>query len=224
MAKSAQKKNWFAIWVSVAVVVVLVGVGVLVVALNNQASAPGEAPESSIIDVESGAISVGDGADSVAIFVDFMCPFCKQFEDTEGSVIDGLVEDGSITLDIHPLGLLDRASQGTEFSSRSASAMYSVAVNDPDNVLPFLQAMYANQPAEGTPGLTNEEIIEVARQAGVNVAAELEADITSGRYVKFVQAQTLPEGAQGTPTLMINGELVPVTFDPQVDIVQNLAR
>ena len=40
MAAAARKTNWFAIWVSVAVVVVLVGVGALVVWMNNSASTP----------------------------------------------------------------------------------------------------------------------------------------------------------------------------------------
>lgn len=222
MAAVARKTNWFAIWVSVAVVVVLVGVAALVVVMNNSSSAPAEAPKASNIDTETGAISFGDGSQTVDTFIDFICPYCNQFEQSEGSTINGLVQDGTITLNVHPLGVLDRASQGTEYSSRAASAMYAVAVRDPDNAYAFMQALFENQPAESTPGLTDEQIVDVAKQAGVNVTSDLENDITSHRYLKYVQTQTLPDGAQGTPTVLVNGNMIQVTFDPQKDIVANL--
>ena len=52
----ARKTNWFAIWVSIAVVVALVLVGALVVWMNNTANAPGPRPESAGINSETGAI------------------------------------------------------------------------------------------------------------------------------------------------------------------------
>jgi len=222
MAVAARKTNWFAIWISVAVVVVLVGVSALVVWMNNTAAGPGETPQSSNIDVTTGAISIGNGPDTVSTFVDFMCPYCNQFEQAEGAAISGLIDDGSITLHLQPVAILDRLSQGTQYSSRSAAAMYAVAEADPDNALAFMQALYANQPAENSTGLTDEQIIDIARQAGVNVTPDLESTITSDKYLKFAQSQSLPEGATGTPTLLVNGELVQVTGDPQADIVARL--
>ncbi len=218
----ARKTNWFAIWTSVAVVAVVAVVIGAVVWINNSASAPGEAPQAANINTETGAIVFGDGPDTVSTYVDFMCPFCNQFEQTEGETIKQLVDDGSITLELQPVSILDRLSQGTEFSSRSAAAMYAVAAADPDNAYAFMQAMYANQPAESTPGLTDEQIVQIARDAGVNVTAALEEDITSGTYVKFAKAQQLPDGATGTPSLAVNGALVPVTMDPQADILAHL--
>jgi protein-disulfide isomerase len=223
MAQSGNK-NLFAVWVSVAVVVVLVGIGALVWWMNASATAPGEAPQASNINAETGAISFGDGPDKVAVYVDFICPYCGQFEAAEGEDIAKLVDDGSITLDVHPLGILDRASQGTEFSSRAAGAMYAISAADPDNALAFMTAMFANQPEEGSTGLTDEQIIEIAKVAGVNVTPELEDAITSNRYQKFAQGQDLPEGATGTPTLMINDELVPVTYDFQADIASRIGQ
>ena len=63
MAATARKTNWFAIWVSVAVVVVLVVVGALVVWMNNSASTPDPVvtPDSAVINPDTGAIAVGDG-------------------------------------------------------------------------------------------------------------------------------------------------------------------
>jgi len=224
MAARSGKTNTFAVWVSVVAVVVIVAIGGLVWWMNASATAPGEAPQASNINAETGAIAFGDGPDTVETYVDFMCPYCGQFEAAEGADIQGLVDDGSITLNVHPVAILDRASQGTEFSSRSASAMYAVAAADPDNALAFLTAMFENQPQEGSTGLTDEEIVDIAKNAGVNVTSQLEDDILSNRYKKFASEQTLPEGATGTPTLVVNGEIVPVTYDFQADIASRIGQ
>ncbi|MFE1645878.1 DsbA family protein [Microbacterium sp. P01] len=211
MATAVRKRNWFAIWISVAVVVVLVAVAALVVVLNNAASGPGTAPEAANINAETGAIAVGEGSGTLDTYIDFMCPVCKQFETSYGSSIQGLVDDGTITLNIHPISILDRASSGTEFSTRAASAMYCVAAADPDNALPFMQAMFANAPAEGSTGLTDEEIVSIAEGAGVTDASDC---ITNGTYTKYVASMTpktpVAPGSSGigTPTIAVNGEVI----------------
>ncbi|MFT4219399.1 MAG: thioredoxin domain-containing protein [Microbacterium sp.] len=219
---TAARRNWFAIWVSIVAVAAIVAVGVLVVWMNNLATDPGEQPQGAIVDQDTGAITFGSGSNTVDTYIDFMCPYCQQFEEAEGKDIRDLVADGSITLNLHPVAILDRLSSGTEYSSRAASAMYAVAAADPDNAYAFMQAMYENQPLENSTGLTDEEIVQIARDAGVDVTSELETAITSHEYIDFAQSQQLPDGATGTPTLVVNGELVDVTMDVQTDIVDRL--
>jgi protein-disulfide isomerase len=213
MAATARKTNWFAIWVSVAVVVVLVAVGALVVWMNNSASTPDPVvtPDSAVINSETGAIAVGDGDQSMDTYIDFMCPVCNQFEQAYGEAIQGLVTDGTITLNIHPISILDRASQGTEYSTRAANAMYCVAAADGTAAVPFMQAMFANQPEEGSTGLTNDQILSIAELAGVT---GIDSCVNDGQYSGFVTAMTektpVAPGASGigTPTIAINGEVI----------------
>lgn len=219
-----KRRNWFAVWVSVGVVVALLAVTGLVVWMNNTASAPAVAPAASNVDQETGAVSFGTGPDVVETYVDFLCPYCGQFEEAEGETIGDLVNDGSITLEIHPVAILDRYSAGTEYSSRSAAAFYAVAEADPDNAYAFFEALYANQPAEGTAGLTNEELVSLAEDSGVDMTSDLEAAILEGTYVDFAKEQELPADATGTPTLIINDEIIAVTYDPEVDIIANLTQ
>lgn len=222
---AARRMNWFAIWISVGVVVALVLVAALVVWMNTASTAPGEAPEASNIDTETGAIHVGDGPDVLATYIDFMCSVCGQFEQLYGETIESLVDDGSITLDIHAISILDRASQGSEFSTRSANAMYCVAVADESASLPFLQAMFEVQPEEGTPGLTNEDMLGIASDVGVT---GIDDCVNDGRYSKWVADVTEktpvnPEvGGIATPTVILDGEFVDLTGDPQADIVDAL--
>ena len=211
MAATARKVNWFAIWTSIAVVAVLIAVAVLVVTLNNSANDPGEAPQAANVDFETGAILVGDGENSFETYIDFMCPICNQFEQIYGESIQGLVDDGTMTLGIHPIAILDHQSQGTEYSTRAANAMYCVAVADGTAAVPFMQAMYENQPAEGSTGLTDDEILVIASGVGVD---GIDDCVTSGKYSQFVTDQTEKTPVQpgsssiGTPTIVVNGEVI----------------
>lgn len=208
---AAGKTNWFAIWVSVAVVAVVALVIALVVWMNNSANDPGTLPTGSGIDQTTGAIIVGDGEQTLDEYLDFMCPICGQFESAYGEEILDLVNDGTITLNIHPIAILDRYSQGTAFSTRSANAMYCVAESDPDAAVPFMQAMYDNQPEENSTGLTDEQILEIAKGVGVE---DIDTCVTEGTYTDFVAAMTDKTPVQpgssgiGTPTLAINGEVI----------------
>lgn len=207
----ANKSNSFAIWVSVIAVAAIVAVGALVVWMNNAASGPGTVPEGASINTETGAIAVGSGDRSVDTYIDFMCPVCGQFEQTFGPTLDEMSSDGEATLNLHPISILDRASQGTEFSTRSAASLYAVAVHHPELALPYLQALFAQQPEESTPGLTDEQLVEIANSVGATDAA---SDITEGtytQYVRYITAKTpLQPGINGisTPTIAINGEVI----------------
>jgi protein-disulfide isomerase len=89
--------------------------------------------------------------------------------------------------------------------------MYCVAAADGTAAVPFMQAMFANQPAEGTAGLTNEQILEIAGGVGVT---GIDACVNDGEYSGFVTAMTEKTpvapgaGGIGTPTIAVNGEVI----------------
>ncbi|WP_029145880.1 DsbA family protein [Microbacterium luticocti] len=224
MASTVRKTNWFAIWVSVAAVVALVVVTAVVININTAASGPGADPKGKIIDTDAGAVTFGDGDNVIETYVDFLCPICHEFEKAEGPAIKQLVDGGKATLKVHPVAILDEYTSPKGYSSRAASAFYAVAAADPDKAYAFMQAMYENQPGENSAGLTDEQIVQIAKDAGVNVTADLEKAITSNRYQKYVQAHGLAEGMRGTPTLVINGEIAPISqqMDPNTDILPHL--
>ncbi len=206
MAAAAKSNtNWFAIGISAAVVVVLVALAGLVVFLNNQASSPGTAPSSAIVNEETGAISFGEGDTQVDTFVDFMCPICGDFEDAYGEQLQTAAADDEITLNIHPVSILDRYSQNTEFSTRAAASVYCVAAESPDSTLEYFNLLFENQPAENTPGLTDDELADLAGQAGADSAADCIAD---GTYKRYVASQTNTHEINGTPTVEIDGERI----------------
>ena len=220
MAHAQSKPNWFAIWISIGAVIAIIVASVLVVWMNNTVSSGGTAPAATNVNQETGAISFGDGDTELDVYLDFMCPYCNAFEQQYGDVIDDAIEDGTITYNVHPVTILDRLSQGTDFSSRSANAMYCVADAKPESSLQFMRVMFENQPAENSPGLSDEQIIAIADGVGAGDITECVTDRTFGTFV--TSKGKLPDGATGTPTVVVDGELVTLTGDPQVDILDRI--
>ncbi|WP_181031449.1 DsbA family protein [Clavibacter michiganensis] len=115
-------------------------------------------------------MSIGDGPKRVDLFVDPMCPFCKVFEQTSGSMLFSDAAEGATTIRVHPLAILNRYSAGSDYSTRAAATLVAVAAEQPDKTQAFLQALYENQPDEETPGLTDEELRDLVASVGAPLA------------------------------------------------------
>jgi protein-disulfide isomerase len=224
MATAKPKTNWFAIWISVGVVVAIVVVAGVVIWMNNTANAPAARPDGAGISQETGGIGVGTGETEIDLFFDFYCPHCQDFEDVYGPVITDELDAGSITLNLHPVALSGlNAASGTDFSKRASNALYCVADDEPSAAYPFFTSLFAEHP-KGQ-GLSDDELIALAETAGSTGAA---ACITDRTWDDLVQEQTrsIPAdpatGSAGTPTVIIGGEYVAVTGDPQADILDRI--
>lgn len=213
--------NWFPIVVSFLVVAVVVAIGFIVVAQNRAALAVVKTPASALINQETGAIELGSGPNLFVEYLDFGCAACKEWHMSNSSYVSRLVEEGEITLALHPIGILDPVFQGSEYSTRAAAATYCVAQANPDAVYGFMDLLFKKQPMPGTPGLDNEKLVEYAKRAE---APQAEDCIMNEESFDFIRKQTLltpikPElEGISTPTLMLNGEFVSNT-DPFIDLV-----
>jgi len=182
-------------------------------------SAPATANDQGGIPVGPDGVAgtTGDAdAVQVVVYSDFMCPICGLFEETNGQVLSDLRESGDIVLEYRPVSILDRTSQGGQYSTRAATAAAFVADQDPAAFVAFNDAMFANQPEEGTQGLTDEQIAGIASDAGVQ--DDVAAAIADGSYftgdasfAPWVAASTeqatrdFPDGF-GTPTILVDGQ------------------
>src|SRR3954464_3656877 len=66
-------------------------------------------------------IGVGNGPVRVEAYIDFGCPFCRQFELMSGPALDRLLADRLISFIRHPMDFLDAVST-TAYSTRAAAA------------------------------------------------------------------------------------------------------
>jgi protein-disulfide isomerase len=148
-----------------------------------------------------------DAPVTVDIYYDYMCPVCGSFEEANSEELSRLVEDGTVRIELHPMSFLDRFSSGTEYSTRSANAVATVADGAPDAVWDFHGALYENQPEEGSSGLSDEEIADIAEEAGVPAdVVDRFGDRTYDGWVASVTDQANEDGVDGTPTVRIDGE------------------
>lgn len=208
-------------------------------AKNGAVAAPGSTAE----DLEGKSVAeptaedVNEGAAHVKVYIDFQCPACKAFEDANASALNNLVEEGTITLEYYPLSFLDRASGDNRYSSRSANLAACVADASPDNYLDFVATMFANQPAEGAQGMTDEELLQQAADSGVPADTEIATPNEDGgtqtveqcvtneffeRYVTDSTSQAQEDGVTATPTVFINDEQYEVTEDPAAFVTEVL--
>ncbi|UFS59533.1 DsbA family protein [Subtercola endophyticus] len=157
------------------------------------------------------------GVLDIRVYIDYMCPYCGQFETTNLTQIDKWVNQGAATYEVHPLSLLDRSSLGTKYSTRAANAAACVANYSPNNFFDFSSLLFANQPQENTSGLTDAQLQGFATQAGVSSSDQINACITNGDFKNWVadattRATTEPlpgstvSKVTGTPTVLVNGQ------------------
>ncbi|MGY5764112.1 DsbA family protein [Brachybacterium sp. DNPG3] len=148
----------------------------------------------------------GSGAPVVELHLDFMCPYCGQFEAANGQDVQDLVASDAITLHLVPRNFLDTASTTGDYSSRTANALVCIYEESPDNALTFLQLLFENQPAEGSAGLTDDEIWGYAQEAGASDSVQ--ECLTAGTYTDWVDDVADPYASEtggGTPYLTIDG-------------------
>ena len=83
-----------------------------------------------------------------------------------------------------------------------------VADAAPDRVWDFHTALYEQQPAEGSQGLSDEQIAKIAADAGVPAdVVDGFTDDTFRPWVASMTQEAFDSGVQGTPTVKINGEV-----------------
>lgn len=147
-----------------------------------------------------------DGAPVVQIYADFMCPVCGSYDQVNREDIRTMLTEGEATVVYHPLNFLDRYSMGTMYSTRTANAFATVATDAPEVALDFLEALFDQQPAENTEGLTDEEIAAIAVEAGVpQEVADTFVDGTYNDWVAVASDQARNDKVTGTPTTFLDG-------------------
>jgi protein-disulfide isomerase len=138
---------------------------------------------------------------SIVVYLDYMCPFCGQFDTANAEQLETWVSQGDVDLEIHPLGFLDSASLGTRYSTRSANAFACVANHQPDAALDVNTALFAQQPAENTSGLTDAELVSLVEGAGVDDPAAAATE----RALNDPLPNSDESKVTGTPTVLVNG-------------------
>jgi len=179
-------------------------------AVHTGSIAPRGKPTASTPDPAAGTVSI-------VTYVDYLCPFCGQFEATNAEQIGKLVSGGAATVEIHPLPFLSSHSAGTKYSLRATNAAACVANYEPDSFWAFNRELFAHQPSEEGPGLTDDQIKGYVKSSGVTAYAKVDSCIDDARFDTWAQdaldralAGPIPNSdvkkLKGTPLVLVNGQ------------------
>jgi hypothetical protein len=163
----------------------------------------------------------------IQLYVDYLCADCAAFQQANDEQLRSWVSSGAATIEIHPLALLTTQSSGTQYSLRVASVAACIADLSPDHFYDFHVAMLAHQPEEGTEGLTDDQILDQAKAAGVTAMGQIRRCVSETRFRSWVKAATVRALEGPIPnadipkiddelTVLVNGQVFPYSkdFDP----------
>jgi protein-disulfide isomerase len=206
----------------VAALAVVAVVATLVVAYIDRTGQPATPPRGAVASyaVPSGPASAPV---KVAVYEDFMCPFCGQFESATRDALQKQVAAGRVQLQYHVLNFLDDSSS-TKYSTRSANALAVVLdTSGPEVAKKFHDLLYEHQPAEGSAGLSDAQLTDYAVQAGASRSA-VSGGITKRTFEPWVvngTDQASQDGVSSTPTVKLDGRTVQYnTIDQLVAAVE----
>jgi protein-disulfide isomerase len=164
------------------------------------------------------------GSVHIVTYIDYQCPYCEQFETTNEAQLKSMVASGTVTLEIHPVAILDASSGTNKYSTRSANAAACVANFDPNNFYAVNTALFANQPAENSGGRTDAQLLATLKSAGSS-GSSITSCVKNKTFAGFVTAATkrfqagnfsgvIAKGQPaltqvGTPTVFVNGVKYP---------------
>jgi protein-disulfide isomerase len=189
-------------------VLAVVAVAILAVGIAVFANRPDEDTSARLpagVSGPAGGVAIGDDSAPVTVdlWIDFQCPFCRAFEQDAGSTLEQLVESGDAVLVYHPLSFLGEESQ------RAANAFGCAA--DQGLAGEYQSVLFENQPQEGTGGFTTEDLIALGAEAGIT-DSEFERCVEAGTHADWVAnvaASQTEAGIVATPTIFVDGEMLP---------------
>lgn len=162
---------------------------------------------------EINGIHIGDpnAPVKVDVYGDFRCSACRYYsENIEPQIIQAYVDTGKVYYSFHTFIVID-GYDNTDASYRASLAAMCAA--DQNMFWPYHENLYANQVSEDASLFTDERLITMAQNVGLDMtaftpclqskqhAADIESDIA--------QAHAL--GVQGTPSAFVNGTSAQIT-------------
>lgn len=194
--KGNQQTLWIIMGIAALAVVVLIAVGLL----SRQNSQPATA--SVVGEVSAHGKTLGDPNAPVVVwdFSDFHCPHCRAFtEGTEKQLIDTYVKTGKVRF-VYKHFIVINSWEAANASECAAEQGKFWQYHD-----------YLFKKQETDAPFSKDELKRYARDLGLDTA-QFDKCVDSGKYMNIVQKE-MDEGrrlgVRGTPTIFVNGKLVP---------------
>jgi protein-disulfide isomerase len=152
-----------------------------------------------------GATALGNNNASIAIveFADYQCPFCAKFNnETKNDIITNYVNSGIARFVFKDFVVNDLPKD--KLSTLAAEASYCAA--EQNKFWDFHDEVFKNSKGENTGWLSNESLVEFAKNVEVNNIGQFSSCVDSHKYNQVVVKNDLfakDLGLASTPTFLI---------------------
>ncbi len=171
-------------------------------------------------------------AATVDIYEDFGCPICENFEKTTSAWFQSAVRANQAQARYHTISILDSHFKNA-YSTRAANAAICASDGGADEFITYHNLLYGSpggkqfQPAEGTAGPSDQQLIKLAQDKSMGLKAAdvttFTTCVTSEQHKALVEAlteQASKDGVNGTPTVFVNGKQVDASLSALKAAVQ----
>ena len=120
----------------------------------------------------------------------------------EPKLVEKYVKDGTLRIEWRDFPALGQESVNAAIAARTAQ--------DQGKFWEYHDLLFENQSGENRGGFNDEKLMELAREAGLDVQ-RFEKDLKSGEYEKVVTTdfqKGQQRGISGTPSFIINGRVI----------------
>jgi len=210
-------------WALAVVALALVGggalVGISMATRSSDENGPGPAPTGAATPhlCASGSVPADGrfcGQDSAPVKVvelsDYQCPFCKRFVDlTEPQVESEYIQKGLVQLEFRNFAITAGNAPPDE-NEATLAAEAAECANDQDRYWEYHYKLYAEQAGENRGAFLPDRLKQFASDLGLD-REEFDACLDSHKHIDLIveeRNQAADAGANGTPSFLIDGELV----------------
>jgi protein-disulfide isomerase len=202
--------------IALAAAIVLAAVLIFVNRDDDASTDSGEAVAWSELPSDGRVLGDADAPVEFVVYSDFQCPFCKQFDEQDlPKVIENYVADGEVKVEWRPMPIISQAPLDSPDNESVQAAEAAMCAADQEQFWPYSEALYAAQGAENAGVYSDEMLKQTAADVGLDTAAFNEC-LDSGEKQEEVLAlrqEGTESGVQGTPTFLINDQLVSYTLE-----------
>ncbi|RBP99681.1 DsbA family protein [Bifidobacterium xylocopae] len=165
-----------------------------------------------------------EGAPTVEVYMDFMCPGCASLNRSLDPTLDRMMDAGQLNVEIYPMSFMDRLTTD-EYSARAGSAGIYILEHDSRHFFPYMAALYAK---DFQPDETNYQPVSDARlkeqMLKAGVSGQVADEALKGQYKEWLSKMNKytpmrselwntsgqSKGSMTTPTVRINKRFWPV--------------
>ena len=140
----------------------------------------------------------------VVVYEDFLCPYCREFEEASRDFLHAAAEQGKVEVEYRPFHLLPE-----QYSLDALNAFSAVLTkSSPSVALRFHDLLYDKQPYEQASSFPDaSKLASWAKSVGGDSSAVEDAvNANDPAFAKAADALSTAAKVPGTPTIFVNGQ------------------